>query len=88
MRPVFLSEDISIVGSPRIVGTNHLILAFKQEGCDKVFDAIGFNMGEFCNSLMKENLKANIVYTIDKTSKDGRVFPQFKLKDIRIKSEE
>jgi single-stranded-DNA-specific exonuclease len=88
MRPVFLSEDVSIVGSPRIVGTNHLVLAFKQEGCDKVFDAIGFNMGEFCNSLMKENLKVDIVYTIDKTSKDGRVFPQFKLKDIRIKSEE
>ena len=88
MRPVFLSEDISVVGSPRIVGTNHLILAFKQEGCEKVFDAIGFNMGEFCDSLMKESLKADIVYTIDKTSKDGRVFPQFKLKDIRIKPEE
>jgi single-stranded-DNA-specific exonuclease len=88
MRPAFLSEDVSIVGSPRIVGTNHLILAFKQEGCDKVFDAIGFNMGEFCKALMKENLKIDIVYTIDKTSKDGRVFPQFKLKDIRVKSEE
>jgi single-stranded-DNA-specific exonuclease len=88
MRPAFLSEDVSIVGSPRIVGTNHLILAFKQEGCDKVFDAIGFNMGEFCKALMKENIKVDIVYTIDKTSKDGRVFPQFKLKDIRVKSEE
>ncbi len=88
MRPVFLSEDVNIVGSPRIVGSNHLILTFKQEGCEKVFDAIGFNMGEYCDSLMKENLKADIVYTIDKTSKDGRVFPQFKLKDIRIKSEE
>jgi single-stranded-DNA-specific exonuclease len=88
MRPVFLSEDVNITGSPRIVGSNHLILTFKQEGCEKVFDAIGFNMGEYCDSLMKENLKVDIVYTIDKTSKDGRVFPQFKLKDIRIKSEE
>jgi single-stranded-DNA-specific exonuclease len=88
MRPVFLSENVSIVGSPRIVGTNHLILTFKQEGCEKVFDAIGFNMGEFCNSLTKENSQVDIVYTIDKTSKDGRVFPQFKLKDLKIKSEE
>ncbi len=88
MRPVFLSEDVNIVGSPRIVGTNHLILAFKQEGCEKVFDAIGFNMGDYCDSLLEENSQIDIVYTIDKTSKDGRVFPQFKLKDIRTKSEE
>ena len=88
MRPVFLSENVSIVGSPRIVGTNHLILAFKQEGCEKVFDAIGFNMGDRCGSLTKDNSQIDIVYTIDKTSKDGRVFPQFKLKDIKIKSEE
>jgi single-stranded-DNA-specific exonuclease len=88
MRPVFLSENVSIVGSPRIVGINHLILAFKQEGCEKVFDAIGFNMGDRCGSLTKDNSQIDIVYTIDKTSKDGRVFPQFKLKDIKIKSEE
>ncbi len=88
MRPVFLSENVNIVGFPRIVGTNHLILAFKQEGCEKVFDAIGFNMGDRCGSLTKDNSQIDIVYTIDKTSKDGRVFPQFKLKDIRIKSEE
>ncbi|MGZ5192030.1 MAG: hypothetical protein ACXWCZ_13560, partial [Flavisolibacter sp.] len=88
MRPVFLSENVTVVHSPKIVGINHLILAFKQDGCEKVFDAIGFNMGDYCNSLTKDNSPIDIVYSIDKTSKDGRIFPQFKLKDIRIKTEE
>lgn len=84
MRPVFLSEDVEIVNTPRIVGMNHIILNLRQAGCDKVFDSIGFNMvdsldtARSCSSL-------DVVYTIDKTIRDGRIFPQFKLKDIKAK---
>lgn len=83
MRPVFLSESVSLANSPRIVGNNHLILSFKQNGTDKVFDSIGFNMGHFCESLSRDS-KVDIVYTIDKTTRDNRVFSQFRLKDLKI----
>jgi single-stranded-DNA-specific exonuclease len=88
MRPIFLSENVKIVNTPRIVGVNHLLVTLTQEDRKKVFDCIGFNMGDHCEALTQNNSQIDIVYTIDKTLKDGRIFPQFKLKDIRIKAEE
>jgi len=84
MRPVFLSEDVQISNMPRIVGTNHLLLSLKQEGSERIFDCIGFNMGEFCDPIINNNSKMDVVFTIDRTVRDGRVFPQFRLKDIKI----
>ena len=85
MRPVFLCEDVKVANPPRIVGTNHLLVTLKQDGCEKVFDCIGFNMGNFCEGIARNNSKIDIVFSIDKTVRDGRFFPQFKFKDIRIK---
>ena len=87
MRPVFLSENVSIINSPRRVGNdqNHLLCSVKQEDSNKVFDCIGFNMGEYYNILINSPEELNIVYTIDKTVRDERTFPQFRLKDIKTK---
>jgi single-stranded-DNA-specific exonuclease len=85
MRPTFLSEDVRIEGKPRIVGNNHLVLAVSQKNSDKVFDTIGFNMGEYYNVLSHNHCEFDIVYNLDKSSRDGRSFPQFRLKDIKIK---
>ena len=84
MRPVFLSEEVSAAGAPRIVGNDHLILTLKQNGCEKVFDCIGFNMGSYSNLITGNGQLLNVVYSIDKTVRDGRAFPQFKLKDIKV----
>ncbi len=84
MRPVFLSEEVEVVNTPRIVGNNHIVLNARQKCTDRVFDCIGFNMGEYIN-LVNGGALINIVYTIDKMYRDGRTFPQFKLKDIKIK---
>ena len=86
MRPVFLSENVQISNTPRIVGSNHLLLSLKQEGSERMFDCIGFNMGEFCDPIIKNNSKIDVVFTIDRTVRDGRVFPQFRLKDIKIEA--
>ena len=85
MRPVFLSEDVRIEGKPRIVGNNHLVFAVRQKNSDKVFDTIGFNMGEYYHILSENHCEFDIVYNIDKSSKNGSSFPQFRIKDIKIK---
>jgi len=85
MRPVFLSENVQITNSPRIVGMNHLLVTLKQDGSDKVFDCIGFDMGNLCESLGKKDAFYDVVFTIDKSIRDGRTYPQFKFKDIKIK---
>ena len=87
MRPVFLSENVKLYNTPRRVGNNqnHLLCSFKQEGCDKIFDCIGFNMGDYYDILINSNGDLTIVYSIDKTIRDDKSFPQFRLKDIKTK---
>jgi single-stranded-DNA-specific exonuclease len=85
MRPVFLAENVEVSGIARIVGTDHLVVCVKQNGSDKVFDCIGFNMGSFCEMMNKTNTFFDIVFTIDKTARDGRIFPQFRVRDVREK---
>lgn len=87
MRPVFLAEGVSVSNTPRIVGTNHLLVSFKQNGHDKVFDSIGFNLGAHINEFDKNNNKVDIVFTIEKIMKDGRAYPQLRLRDIRFQND-
>jgi len=85
MRPVFMAENVKLVYAPRIVGTNHIITCLRQNGNDKVFDSIGFNLGSFAEHIDKDENLIDIVFTIEKIIKEGKTFPQLRLKDIRVK---
>ncbi len=85
MRPVFVAENIELANYPRIVGKNHLLTTLKQNGGDKVFDAIGFNLGYFAEKIAKDRDLIDIVFTIEKISRNGVTYPQLRLKDIKIK---
>jgi len=84
MRPVFLSEKVQTSFSPRIVGRNHLLVSFKQENGKRTFDAIGFGMGDKFDIVNNNQSLLDIVYTIDKTTRNGNTFPQFRIKDLKI----
>ncbi len=84
MRPIFLSEKVSLTNHPKIVGNNHLVTTFKQNGNDKVFDAIGFNLGYYADHIDKDKDLVDIVYTIETVNKEGKIFPQLRIKDIRV----
>ncbi|MEW5843252.1 MAG: single-stranded-DNA-specific exonuclease RecJ [Bacteroidota bacterium] len=86
MRPLFLSENVAIVNPPRLVGTNHLVTSFRQNGNEKIFDAIGFNLGAYITDIDKEKNLVDIVYTIENVQKDGKTYPQLRLRDLQIKS--
>ncbi|MCU0415048.1 MAG: single-stranded-DNA-specific exonuclease RecJ [Ignavibacteriaceae bacterium] len=86
LRPVFLSESVHIANVPRIVGNNHLVASFRQSGTDKVFDSIGFNMGDHFDLIKNYNAELDIVFSVDKTIRDSRIFPQLKLKDIKART--
>lgn len=85
MKPVFLTENVIVVSKPKNVGSgcNHLFLTLKQQGSPKVFDAIGYNLGYYMDEI-EENSSIDIVYSIETVVKDGKTFPQLKLKDLRI----
>lgn len=86
LRPVFLSENVRVAGLPRIVGNNHLIASFKQGGTDKIFDSIGFNMGDHFDLLRNNNYEFDLVFSVDKTIRENRIYPQLKLKDIKART--
>jgi single-stranded-DNA-specific exonuclease len=71
---------------PRIVGNNHLVASFRQTGTDKVFDSIGFNMGDHFDLIKNNNHELDIVFSVDKTIRDSRIFPQLKLRDIKTRT--
>ena len=85
MRPVFMSENVSLVYPPTIVGVNHIVTSLRQNGNEKVFDAIGFNLGAFASQIDKGKNLVDIVYTVETIQKDGKSYPQIRLKDIHIK---
>ena len=84
MRPVFLSEKVQTAFYPRIVGKNHLLVCFKQTGAKRVFDAIGFGLGEKFDIVKNNQNLLDIVFTIDKTTRNGNTFPQLRIKDLKI----
>jgi hypothetical protein len=43
------------------------------------------NLGDFYELITRDHEPFDIVYSIDKTVRDGRTFPQFKIKDIKVK---
>ncbi len=85
MRPVFIAENVELANYPRIVGKNHFLATLKQNGGDKVFDAIGFNLGYFAEIIAKDRDLIDIVFTIEKISRNGVSYPQIRIKDIKVK---
>lgn len=85
MRPVFIAENVNLANTPRIVGSNHLLTTVKQNGGDKIFDAIGFNLGSFFTLISENSNSLDIVFTIEKIQKNGLSYPQIRLKDLRIR---
>lgn len=83
-RPMFVSEDLSYVAPPRIVGNNHLTGILRQKGTEKMFDSIGFNLGNF-KGLIAEKQKFDAAYTVEKTVREGKIYPQIRIKDIHLK---
>jgi single-stranded-DNA-specific exonuclease len=93
MRPVFLAEKVCVNSFPKIVGNGHLIFSVKQNGNDKIFDIIGFGLGEYYEMLIEKNIKEqdipttnliDIVFTIEKVQKNGLFYPQLRLKDLKL----
>lgn len=80
-RPVFMSHNLQIAGSPRIVGNNHLKFKVRQNGV--VMDAIGFNLGEYLDRIPPGENNVDMVYIIEKNHFMGKSTVQIRAKDIR-----
>ncbi len=81
MRPVFVSRHLQIVGTPTIVGRNHLKFKVRQD--DRVLDVIAFNMGDLLYRLTPGEANLDMAYVIEENIFMGRRSIQLRAKDIR-----
>lgn len=80
MRPVFCAKNCRIVGSPKIVGKNHL--KFRVAQGDKIFDAIGFDLGNLEYRLTPGEDSLNIAFVVDENHWNGETKVQLRIKDL------
>jgi len=81
MRPVFVSKNLQVVGSPTLVGSNHL--KFKVRQSDQVFDVIAFGMADLSYRVRAGENKLDLAYIIEENEWMGRKGIQLRAKDIR-----
>lgn len=81
MRPVFRTSRLNVVGSPRIVGRNHLKFRVAQN--NKMFDAIGFDMGELIYRVSPGENNLDMLYVIEENFWNGRTKVQLRVKDLQ-----
>ncbi len=72
---------MQVVGTPSVVGKNHLKLKVRQDGI--VMDAIGFNLGEKIYRVSPGEQDVEMVYMIDENEYQGRKTIQLRVKDLR-----
>ncbi len=83
MHPVFVSKNVEISGSARLLKDEHLKLKLMQEEYPDIeIDAIGFGLGKFYNQV--QNNTFDIAYTIDENNWRGKSTLQLMIKDIKI----
>jgi single-stranded-DNA-specific exonuclease len=82
MRPVFVSENLITYGYPQILKEQHLKFSLRQEGKDKVYNAIGFGMAHLYETVLNGK-PFKMAYTIDENHYNGKTTLQLMIKDIK-----
>ncbi len=80
MRPVFATRNVEVLGTPRIVGKNHL--RFKVRSNGHVLDAIGFNLGGLIGRV-QPGRRVDVAFSLDEGEYAGETVPQLKIRDIK-----
>lgn len=82
MRPSFASKRVEIVDNPRVVGNgDHIVFKVRQN--QKVVSAIGFNMSEHYEKLIK-GLPIDLTYVVEVNEWQGRELVQLNVRDIKM----
>ena len=81
-KPLFLTKDVCVL-DVRVIGKdkNHLRLKLEKDG--KVFNAVGFGMGEYYSKLGKDK-KIDIAHSVEINEWNGDVNVELRLKDLKV----
>lgn len=80
-KPIFVTRNLQVVGEARVVGNNHLRMRVRSGR--KVFDTIGFGLGEFAKQLAVYGVNFDMAYCVERNVYNGVTKIQLNIKDIR-----
>ena len=83
MRPVFVSNNLSIDGIPKLLGRDQNTLKFYVKQNKTLIESIGFNMAEYYEKLI-QNKPIDIAYVVGENMWNGQKTIQLELKDIKL----
>ena len=83
MRPVFVSNNLSIDGIPKLLGRDQNTLKFSVKQNKTLIESIGFNMADHYEKLIQNN-PIDIAYVIGENEWNGQKTIQLELKDIKL----
>ena len=83
MRPVFVTNNLSIDGIPKLLGRDQNTLKFSVKQNKTPFESIGFNMAEHYEKLI-QNAPIDIAYVVVENYWNGQRTIQLELKDIKL----
>lgn len=81
MKPIFVSRNVEVVGTPRIVGNNHL--KFKVRQNMRIFEAIGFGMGNLLYRIAPGEPNLDMAYVLEKNEWEGNANFQLRIRDLK-----
>ncbi len=82
MTPTFVMKEMVDSGNSKIVGEEHLKISVKQKGKTKIFNGIGFGLGEKLD-VVKSREPFDIVFQLNENNYFGTPELQFLVKDIK-----
>ena len=83
MRPVFVTNNLSIDGIPKLLGRDQNTLKFSVKQNKTPFESIGFNMAEHYEKLI-QNAPIDIAYVVGENYWNGQRTIQLELKDVKL----
>ena len=83
MAPVFVSENVYVDRSPRILKNEHLKMFVKQEGYPYTVEAIGFGLAKYFE-MINSGMRFKAAYTIEAANYFESKYLQLNLKDIKF----
>ncbi len=82
-RPVFEAKNLFVFNSLSSFKDRHIKFLVGQEGCNNVFQAVGFEMAEFYDQISKGGA-FRMAFTIEENMYNGITTIQLRIKDIKF----
>ena len=82
LQPVFVTEDVYLVGEPIIMKDKHLKINVRQQRTGHILTAVGFGFAHVAHQI-QPNKPFSICYQVEQNFYNGNVSLQLMLKDVK-----